>query len=416
MNDTEKSRLVSAPSRASSERASEGAQSMQESAGERSNHVLRERFIRLFAGSPQIYRAPGRINLIGEHTDYNEGFVMPAAVGMYTWAAISPRTDRKLLVYSENFSEQVELDLDRLPATAAGHWSDYITGVTKMLLLAGRQLKGANLLLLGEVPFGAGLSSSASLEIVTGYALLEVAGLEADRTSLALLSQRAENEFVGARCGIMDQFISSHGEKGQAILLDCRSLQYRLLPLSEDVRLVICNTTVRHSIASGEYNQRCSECEESVRILASHLPNVRALRDVTLRNLNALQDKLPATLFRRSRHIITENSRVQDAAAALERNDMRAFGKLVGESHQSLRDDFEVSCAELDLMVSLAYQAEGVYGARMTGGGFGGCTINLVDPRHVDSFKANVAEAYERSTRRKPEIYVCSAAEGVGPV
>jgi len=384
-------------------------------------HFLAQRFVQLFGGSPSIYQAPGRVNLIGEHTDYNDGFVMPAAIGFYTRALVASRPDRKLVIHSENYSEQVEFDLDHLPTTRAGRWSDYVIGVVKMLAQSGKKLGGANLLVDGNVPQGAGLSSSASIEVAVGYALLDRADpadtrTDIDRTKLALLCQQAENEFVGARCGIMDQFVASHGKRGQALLLDCRSLEYRLLPLPDNVTLAICNTMVKHSIAKGEYNQRRSECEAGVRSLSKYLPNTLALRDVTLENLETYGHELPETILRRCRHVIGENARVLQAAALLELGDLQAFGTLMLESHRSLRDDFEVSCPELDLMVKLAEQVEGVYGTRMTGGGFGGCTIALVQAASVEAFQRTVQEGYERSTGCKPEIYVCSAADGVGRV
>ncbi len=393
--------------------------------------ALARRFVQLFGESPRIHQSPGRVNLIGEHTDYNDGFVMPAAIGFHTRVAIAPRPDRKLVIHSENYSEQVEFDLDRLPATSAGHWSDYVVGVVKMLVRSGKKLGGANLLVDGNVPQGAGLSSSASIEVAVGYALLDLADpainrtetdrtktdrTKIDRTSLALLCQRAENEFVGARCGIMDQFVASHGKRGHALLLDCRSLDYRQLPLPDDASLAICNTMVKHSIAKGEYNQRRAECEAGVRALSKDLPHVRALRDVTPEELEAYGHELPDVVVRRCRHVIGENARVLKAAAALERGDLQAFGNLMLESHRSLRDDFEVSCSELDLMVELAGQAEGVYGTRMTGGGFGGCTIALVQTDCVEAFQRTVQEGYERSTGCKPKIYVCTAADGVSRI
>lgn len=381
--------------------------------------ALEQRFVQVFGESPRIYQAPGRVNLIGEHTDYNDGFVMPAAIGFYTRAAVAPRPDRKLAIHSENYSEQVEFDIDHLPATGAGHWSDYVVGVVKMLLRSGKKLGGANLLVDGNVPQGAGLSSSASIEVVVGYALLDLGGPSTiDRTRLALLCQQAENEFVGARCGIMDQFVASHGKRGQALLLDCRSLdwEYRQLPSPEVAVLAICNTMVKHSIAKGEYNQRRAECEAGVRALSRYLPQVRALRDVTLEDLEAYGHELPEVVLRRCRHVIGENARVLKAAAALERGDLPAFGNLLLESHRSLRDDFAVSCSELDLMVELAERVEGVYGTRMTGGGFGGCTIALVQAGCVEAFQRTVREGYERSTGRTPEIYICAAADGVGRI
>jgi galactokinase len=384
-------------------------------------HFLAQKFVQLFGGSPRIYQAPGRVNLIGEHTDYNDGFVMPAAIGFYTRALVASRPDRKLVIHSENYSEQAEFDLDHLPTTRAGRWSDYVIGVVKMLAQSGKKLGGANLLVDGNVPQGAGLSSSASIEVAVGYALLDSGDpadtrTDIDRTKLALLCQQAENEFVGARCGIMDQFVASHGKRDQALLLDCRSLEYRLLPLPDNVTLAICNTMVKHSIAKGGYNQRRSECEAGVRSLSKYLPNTLALRDVTLENLETYGHELPETILRRCRHVIGENARVLQAAALLELGDLQAFGTLMLESHRSLRDDFEVSCPELDLMVKLAQQVEGVYGTRMTGGGFGGCTIALVQAACVEAFQRTVQEGYERSTGCKPEIYICSAADGVGRV
>jgi galactokinase len=393
--------------------------------------ALEQRFIQLFGESPRMYQAPGRVNLIGEHTDYNDGFVMPAAIGFHTRAAVAPRPDRKLVIHSENYSEQVEFDLDHLPATGAGRWSDYVIGVVEMLVRSGKKLGGANLLVDGNVPQGAGLSSSASIEVAVGYALLdlgeqamdqtktdrtEIYRSEIDRTQLALLCQQAENEFVGARCGIMDQFVASHGKRGQALLLDCRSLEYRQLPLPDDAVLAICNTMVKHSIAKGEYNQRRAECEAGVRALSKYLPQVRALRDVTPENLERYGHELPEVVVRRCRHVIGENARVLMAAAALERGDLPTFGNLMLESHRSLRNDFAVSCSELDLMVELAGQVDGVYGTRMTGGGFGGCTIALVQAGCVEAFQRMVREGYERSTGRKPEIYICAAADGVGRI
>jgi galactokinase len=389
-------------------------------------HALGQRFVQRFGTSPRIYQAPGRVNLIGEHTDYNDGFVMPAAIGFYTQVAVGPRPDQKLVIYSENYSEQVEFELDHLPEARAGHWSDYLIGVVKMIRLSGKKLGGSDLLVDGNVPQGAGLSSSASIEVAVGYAFLDLSDRAAnqntmgekkiDRTKLALLCQQAENEFVGARCGIMDQFVASHGKRGHALLLDCRSLEHRQLPLPDDVSLAICNTMVKHSHAGGEYNQRRAECEAGVRGLSKYLPKMRALRDVTPEDLEAYGHELPAVVMRRCRHVVSENARVLQAAAALELGDLQAFGTLMLESHRSLRDDFEVSCYELDLMVELAEKVEGVYGTRMTGGGFGGCTIALVRSDCVEAFQRMVGGGYERSTDCKPEIYICSAADGVGLV
>jgi len=377
---------------------------------------LREAFGGLYGGEARVYRAPGRVNLIGEHTDYNEGFVMPAAIDFYTWAAVAPRNDRRVAVRSENFSEAVEFDLDEREPRRRGHWSDYARGVAVTLERAGVRLRGADVLIKSDVPVGAGLSSSAAVEVAFGYAMLDASGALVNRVELARLCQRAENEFVGVRCGLMDQFIASNALAGHALMLDCRSLDFDLLPLHAGVCLVVCNTSVRHALAGGEYNARRAECEEGVRLLARALPRVRALRDVTADEIERLRNELPEVVYRRCRHVVTENARVFEAKAALEVGDLDAFGRLMRESHRSLRDDYEVSCAELDLLVKLACDAEGVYGARMTGGGFGGCTVNLVRAGEVESFRQTVARGYERATGRAPEIYVCSPAQGVGRV
>ena len=379
---------------------------------------LKQKFRRSYGRDARIYRAPGRVNLIGEHTDYNDGFVMPAAIGFSTWVALAPRDDRKLSIYSENFSERVEFDLSGINgsgarASAAAHWSDYVCGVAVALERAGYALSGGDMLIRGEVPIGSGLSSSAAVEVAVGYALSEASGHTVDRMELAKLCQQAENEYVGMRCGIMDQFISCCGQAGRALLLDCRSLDYRPLPLPGDARLVVCNTMVKHELASGEYNRRRAECEAGVGRLAVRLPGLRALRDVALADFELYGSELPEVVYRRCRHVIGENARVMDASAALERNDLAAFGRLMGESHRSLSDDYQVSCDELNLLVELAGRAEGVYGARMMGGGFGGCVINLVPAEIVADFERVVARGYEQATGRAPEIYVCDTAEGV---
>jgi galactokinase len=379
-------------------------------------NTLRDRFQSFYGVAPRIYRAPGRVNLIGEHTDYNDGFVLPLAIDFSTWLAIAPRADRKIVIRSENFSESVEFDLDEPNPRGRGHWSDYPRGVAVMLERAGHQLRGADILLRGEVPVGAGLSSSAAVEVAVGYALCANAGLHVDRLQLALACQRAENDFVGMRCGLMDQFISCFGEKGHALLLDCRSLQFKLLPLPEDVKVVVCNTMVKHELAASEYNVRRAECEEGVRLLAQEISQVRSLRDVSVSDLERLRPKLPDVIYRRCRHIVSENARALAAATALEQGDPVDFGSLMGESHRSLRDDYEVSCAELDLLVELANEVEGVYGSRMTGGGFGGCTVNLVAAASVDLFRQSVATGYAKATGVEPEIYVCTAAQGAEQV
>jgi len=375
--------------------------------------ALLEKFIALYGAKPRFVQAPGRVNLIGEHTDYNDGFVLPVAIQFHTTVAISPRTDRRLLVSSQNYSEQIEFDMHALPSLARHHWSDYVVGVAQKLSEQGFPVPGANLLIHGDVPQGAGLSSSASLEVAVCQALLQVAQEKMNGVDMALLCQRAENEFVGARCGIMDQFVSVHGQKDHALLLDCRSLTFTPEPIPVDVRLVICNTMVRHSVAGGEYNQRRRECEIGANYFAGVFHGVKALRDISLEQFAQHSADLPQTVRKRCRHVITENARVLAAAEALKLHDLPRFAQLMRESHASLRDDFQVSCSELDLMVELAGKVDGVFGSRMTGGGFGGCTINLVRSRDVDVFQSTVAQSYHAATGQPPEIYVCTAGDGV---
>ena len=380
----------------------------------RSNIV--ERFRARFGATPQVCRAPGRVNLIGEHTDYNEGFAMPAAIEFYCWVAAGPREDRKLSIYSEEFSASAEADLSAAALQPSKTWSDYPVGVALQLDQAGFRLRGANLLIQSAVPMGAGLSSSAAIEVATALALAGQSGWSPDRVQLAQLCQKAENEFVGARVGIMDQFVSLHGQEDHALMLDCRALTFTSLLIPESVKLVISNTMVKHELASSEYNRRRAECEEAVRRLAEVLPGIRALRDVSLEQLEQQRNVLSEVAYKRALHVVSENARVLDSAEALRSGDIVRFGMRMAESHRSLRDLYEVSCRELDLMVDLAFQQKGVFGARMTGGGFGGATINLVDARYAGEFKEKMAKSYQRETGLVPQIYICRPAEGAGPV
>jgi galactokinase len=375
--------------------------------------ALLAKFKTRFGTSAAIYRAPGRVNLIGEHTDYNEGFVLPAAIGFSCWVAIASRDDRKLVLYSENCGESVEADLDDLKSHATRNWADYPLGVAWALGQAGNACRGANIYISGDVPLGAGLSSSAAIEVSVGYALLDTLHHPIDRTRLAIVCQRAENEFVGARCGIMDQFTSCYGRKGHALLLDCRSLEFQLVALPPEVHLVVCNTMVRHELAANEYNARRAECEEGVRGLGEVLPSIRSLRDVTLAQLEEHRSRLNGTIYKRCRHIIAENDRVCQAASAFQTGEVGDLFQLMADSHRSLRDDFAVSCRELDIMVEIASRQRGIYGARMTGGGFGGCTINLVDAAESLEFQRRVTAEYESATGLRPDIYVCEASQGV---
>jgi galactokinase len=372
------------------------------------------RFHELFGQPPALYRAPGRVNLIGEHTDYNEGFVMPVALDLSCWVAAAPRTDRRLVVRSENAAETVTVDLER-PVARTGQWIDYVAGVATMMRTLG-EVRGGNLLIHSEVPAGAGLSSSAALEVASALAIADISGLTLERTAIATLSQRAENEVVGARVGIMDQYNAVHARAGTALVLDCRALEHRHIPLPPGVRIVACNSMVRHSIAGGEYNKRRQECNEAVRTLQRSFPDVSSLRDVDMPRLEGARSALGDLLYRRARHIVTENERVLAAARALEMQDLDSLGRLMAESHRSLRDDYDVTVRELDTLVEAASDVPGVLGARMTGGGFGGCTVNLVDERAVDTFCHVVADRYDTATGLKPDIYVSEPADAGGRV
>jgi galactokinase len=366
---------------------------------------LKRRFKEVFGAWPRIFRAPGRVNLIGEHTDYNDGFVMPVPIHLSTWVAIAPRLDRKLVVHSENFSETLTLG-----DAAGSSWSRYVLGVARVLEGMGCSLPGANLLIHTDLPIGAGLSSSAALEVAVGYALLRVSGMALELTDLARACQRAEHEFAGVRCGMMDQMIACHGQAQHALLLDTRSLEYERLPLPDDVSVVVSNTMVKHHLATTQYNARRAECETAARALC------RSLRDVTPPDLEKSRMGLADNLYRRARHVVTENARVQCAAVALKNENIDEFGRLMYQSHCSLRDDYEVSCRELDAMVQIASSLDGVIGARMTGGGFGGCTVNFVRRDRVEDFQVVLNGRYEQVTGLRPKVYVCAAGSGVEEV
>jgi galactokinase len=373
---------------------------------------LARRFEQLFGTQPRIFRAPGRVNLIGEHTDYNDGYVMPAAIGFSTYVAIAPRSDRKLLLRSEEFDANFEFDLSQLPHHATGAWCDYVLGVASFLQRDRHELRGANLLVAGEVPIGGGLSSSAALEVASALALLSLSGRKLNLPDLAKLCQRAENDFVGARVGIMDQFVSCMAKAGHAFFLDCRSLEYKLVPVPADIQLVICNTMVKHALATGSYNTRRQECEEGVRILSRWDPAIRTLRDVPLELLEEHGGDLQQVVYKRCLHVVRENERVLDAVKCLTDGDLTRLGELMRESHRSLRDLYEVSCSELDVMVEAAEGLPGYCGGRMTGGGFGGCTVNLVRSKHAQDFAQKIARRYQDATGISPNVYICSAEDG----
>ncbi len=372
-------------------------------------------------GKIHVVRAPGRVNLIGEHTDYNDGFVLPAAIDRDVLMAVRRRGDRRVQVYSLDYRERVEFNLDRIEHDPAHPWSNYIRGTLSILAGKGAPLRGMDLVVTGEVPQGAGLSSSAALETATAVAARVVGGFELAGPELALACQEAENRFVGVNCGIMDQFASALGKVGNALFIDCRSYQYELVPVPEGYRIVICDSGVRRGLRDSDYNLRRAQCEEAVRLLRRDLPHIKALRDVSPEELALLGAKLPEEVRKRAKHIILENERVQRSVAALRGGDVAEFGRLMDESHVSLRDLFEVSCPELDVLVDVAAGLPGVAGARMTGAGFGGCTVNLVREDLVDDFGREVLAEYARRVdparlAARPQVYVYRAEDGAGEI
>ncbi|MBS1792744.1 MAG: galactokinase [Acidobacteria bacterium] len=371
---------------------------------------LKAEFVRKYGRPPRVFRAPGRVNLIGEHTDYNDGFVMPCAIDFATRVAAAERSDRRIRLASLNFPGEFEFDLDEPAIETAASWARYVEGVAALLERAGHRLKGADLLIESSVPIGAGLSSSAALEVATGFAFASLAGLALEKWELAKNGQRAEHEYAGVRSGIMDQFASAFGVENHALFLDCRSLDWKPIPL-RNAEFIICNTRTKHDLADGEYNQRRADCEEAARILGR-----KSLRDVCLAELEFRAGELSDRLLRRARHVVTENDRVLAAVKALNEGRLDEFGRLMDASHESLRADYEVSSAELDLMVEIVRGQPGVLGARMTGGGFGGCTVNLLEREASADFIENVSAAYRERTGIVPEIYVCRAARGVSEI
>jgi len=374
--------------------------------------VLRSLHLARFHAEPAIFEAPGRVNLIGEHTDYAEGFVMPAAIDFATLAGISPRSDGKIVIFSENFSDERTFDASTLPCAGRKVWSDYPLGVAVTLAGEGNAIPGFSLSLWGDVPLGSGLSSSASVEVATALAVTSLLGVSYPGPVLARLCQRAENEFVGANCGIMDQFISVNGVENSALLIDCRDLSYKVAPIPTHVALVIANTMVKHSVAGGEYTSRRAEAEAACAVIARHRPEVRFLRDATTKDLTQWGSEMSPNALKRARHIITENLRTVAAAEALMKNDFAELGRLMAEAHASYSKDFEASCVEADAMVALAQDLPGLLGARLTGGGFGGCTINLVEREEASGFAETLAAHYATETGIVPQIHICHASGG----
>ena len=360
------------------------------------------------------FSAPGRVNLIGEHTDYNEGFVLPMAIGKKIIMLGQLRNDRLVQVFDISYKVGDKFSLDKLSPTKKDSWANYLMGVMDEIQKAGYPLQGANLIFTSNIPQRAGLSSSAALEVVTALTMARLNLLEIKPVEMAHLCQRAENNFVGVACGIMDQYVSCLGQKDYALFIDCRSNDYDLIPFKDhNYQIVICNSKVQRGLVDSEYNKRKEECKIAAEFFKHKLNReIRALRDVSIDEYKKYQSQLPEVIARRARHIISENYRVQTGAQALRMGNYSTFGQLMIESHQSLKDDYEVSCRELDLLVDLALKQEGVLGARMTGAGFGGCTVNLLKREYIDSFKKTIKQGYKKITGITPDIYVTPPAEG----
>lgn len=372
-----------------------------------------------FGSAPaHIARAPGRVNLLGEHVDYNDGFVLPAAIDRATYVAFSATDAPHSTLWAADLNQQASFSLETLPSKTQPdggplpEWALYSAGVMNVLHEENLAVPNISAVFSSNVPQGSGLSSSASIEMAFVIAWQALGGWTLPPMKRALLGQKAENKYVGVNCGIMDQFASACGVENKLLLLDCRSLEWKPLSLPQNVSIVIADTTVRRKLTSGEYNKRRDACEEAVRLLKEDLPNIKSLRDVSVEEFNRLAGKLPEEVEKRARHVVEEIGRSNQAEALLEAGDIQSFGRLMNECHVSLRDLYEVSCPELNVMVNVAQSLDGCYGARLTGAGFGGCTVNLVAKESVEGFAQALAKDYESETGLHPEIYISHASNG----
>jgi galactokinase len=357
-----------------------------------------------------LFRAPGRVNIIGEHTDYNDGLVLPTTTALYTTVAATPRADRIVKVASREMQDDQDFALDEIEPAENSGWIDYAKGVAAELEATGIQLQGANLDVQSDIPIGGGLSSSASFELAIAHALLHIAGVSMPAAEIARLCQRAENRYAGVTCGIMDQYAIACCESGNAMLLDCRSLEITQVTVPDAIHFLIIDSGVKHQLPDSGYNERSEECAEAAKVLGKVIPKVSALRDLDMQELDSEKDRLGDVLYRRCRHVVSENQRVRDAFAAMQSGDIENLGKLIGTSHISLRDDFEVSCAEVDQLVTIADSATSVLGSRMIGAGFGGCVLSIVRSADADHAIREIRREYKKVSGDEPWTHILQAA------
>ncbi|HUV04085.1 MAG TPA: galactokinase [Armatimonadota bacterium] len=377
-------------------------------------YCLTDKFVEIYGVPPQaMVRAPGRVNLIGEHTDYNDGYVLPIAIDRDILIGGAPSAEPSVCLYSVNFDRISMFPLDDIRRDPVNDWSNYPRGVAYMLQKRRKKLSGANLVIQGDIPLAAGLSSSAALEVASAMTFQALDGFEMSGPEMALLCQAAENEFVGVNCGIMDQFISRLGRKNHALFIDCRTLEHEAVPLPADgIKVIVADTLKKRGLVDSQYNVRRAQCEEAVSLLKTYLPGIRALRDVTASDFRRYGRELPPTVRRRAEHVITENGRVLESIEALRQGNLALFGRLMNQSHESLRDMYEVSCRELNALAEAAWRIPGVYGSRMTGAGFGGCTVSLVADEAVEEFLERVPAEYRARIGVTPSVYVCMPESG----
>lgn len=372
---------------------------------------IQEQFKKLYGEGASLFASPGRVNLIGEHTDYNLGFVLPGAIDKAIYVAIKPNDGKNCRIHSIDYNESIEMDMHG--EKPAQQWACYIYGVIQEMEKRGALIRPFDMVFGGDVPLGAGLSSSAALESAVGFALNTVFNLGFDRAQLAKIGQMTEHNYVGVRCGIMDQFASLFGEAGKVIRLDCRSLEYKLEPFDpKGCRVVLFDTQVKHTLASSEYNVRRAQCEAGVAVILKHVGGIESLRDVTMDMLDTYKDEMNPIVYRRCSYVINENNRLLEACAALEKGDYVTFGQKMNGSHEGLSKWYEVSCEELDFLAEIGHRTDGVLGARMMGGGFGGCTINLVKDEAYDNYVAEISDKFQHKFGMAPRIIEVNISQG----